>query len=46
VQAVRRFKPVLVDVSSGVESVVGRKDPVRVREFIRGARGSDGKGIR
>jgi len=48
-QAVRRFKPVLVDVSSGVESVVGRKDPARVREFIRGARGSygraDGEGI-
>jgi phosphoribosylanthranilate isomerase len=39
-QAVRRFRPALVDVSSGVESAVGRKDPARVREFIRSARTS------
>jgi phosphoribosylanthranilate isomerase len=38
-QAVRRFQPALVDVSSGVESEVGRKDPRLVREFIRNARG-------
>jgi phosphoribosylanthranilate isomerase len=37
-QAVRRFRPVLVDVSSGVEREVGRKDPARVRAFIRHAR--------
>jgi phosphoribosylanthranilate isomerase len=39
-QAVRRFRPALVDVSSGVELTVGRKDPARVREFIRCARTS------
>jgi phosphoribosylanthranilate isomerase len=37
-QAVRRFRPSLVDVSSGVEREVGRKDPALVREFIRRAR--------
>lgn len=41
-QAVRRFRPALVDVSSGVEREVGRKDPSRVREFIRRARMSAG----
>jgi phosphoribosylanthranilate isomerase len=39
-QAVRRFRPALVDVSSGVEAEVGRKDVARVREFIRCARTS------
>jgi phosphoribosylanthranilate isomerase len=41
-QAVRRFRPTLVDVSSGVEAAVGRKDPELVREFIRRARASAG----
>ena len=36
--AVRRFRPGLVDVSSGVESELCRKDEERVREFITAAR--------
>lgn len=42
-QAVRRFRPALVDVSAGVEGVVGRKDVARMREFIQRARGSSGR---
>jgi phosphoribosylanthranilate isomerase len=37
-QAVRRFRPALVDVSAGVETGVGRKDAARVAEFIHRAR--------
>lgn len=36
--AVRRFRPALVDVSSGVEREVCRKDDERVRAFIAAAR--------
>lgn len=36
--AVRRFRPTLVDVSSGVEREPGRKDPERVRSFVAAAR--------
>ena len=36
--AVRRFRPTLVDVSSGVEREVCRKDDERVRAFIAAAR--------
>ena len=36
--AVRRFRPALVDVSSGVEVEPGRKDIRRVEAFIRAAR--------
>lgn len=38
-EAVRRFRPALVDVSSGVETAVGRKDPGLVRAFVQAARG-------
>lgn len=38
--AVRRFRPSLVDVSSGVEHALCRKDPARVQAFIRAARGA------
>ncbi|MFO7895002.1 MAG: phosphoribosylanthranilate isomerase [Longimicrobiales bacterium] len=36
--AVRRFRPTLVDVSSGVEREPCRKDPERVRSFVTAAR--------
>ena len=38
-QAVERVNPYGVDVSSGVETAPGRKDPEKVREFIRQAKG-------
>jgi phosphoribosylanthranilate isomerase len=37
-EAVRRARPAIVDVSSGVERAPGRKDPELVRAFVRGAR--------
>ena len=37
--AVARLRPVLVDVSSGVETSPGRKDPERVRAFADAVRG-------
>jgi phosphoribosylanthranilate isomerase len=37
-EAVRRARPAVVDVSSGVERAPGRKDPALVRAFIQGVR--------
>lgn len=36
--AVRRLRPVGVDVCSGVEAFPGRKDPVKLRRFLKRAR--------
>ena len=38
-EAVDRVAPYGVDVSSGVEAAPGRKDPAKVSEFIRSAKG-------
>lgn len=40
-EAVSRFQPYAVDVSSGVERAPGVKDPERVRQFIANARQVD-----
>jgi phosphoribosylanthranilate isomerase len=40
-RAVREVKPWAVDVSSGVESSRGTKDPARIVEFIRSVQSED-----
>jgi phosphoribosylanthranilate isomerase len=40
-EALRKTRAPGVDVSSGVESAPGVKDPERIREFIRAARGGE-----
>lgn len=42
--AVRHFRPDVVDVSSGVERILGEKDHELMRDFIDAARGAAGKG--
>lgn len=43
-EAIARVRPDVVDVSSGVESEVGRKDPTRIRAFLDAVRASNGEG--
>jgi phosphoribosylanthranilate isomerase len=40
-EAVAHLRPAWVDVSTGVESSPGRKDPVRIRDFVAAARRAD-----
>jgi phosphoribosylanthranilate isomerase len=41
-EAIAVVRPHAVDVSSGVESAPGRKDPQRVRAFVEAVRRAEG----
>lgn len=45
-EAIRILRPWGVDVASGVEAAPGRKDPERVRAFVRAVRVADGASMR
>ena len=42
-EAIRVARPYGVDVNSGVEAAPGRKDPDKVRRFVRAARAAAGR---
>ena len=42
-KAMKMFQPFGVDVASGVEASAGRKDPQKMRAFVKAVRDIDGK---